>query len=122
VRPVVGGVRDDCVIGDAKGVQLVQQRPYHRVVVDHGVVVGGLPPPRLADACRLGMGAQVHVGGVEPHEERSGGSVLALDEIQAVREDVVVDGLPVFGGRRHFWTRMQTAHVTSAKQFPASAF
>jgi hypothetical protein len=39
------------------------------------------------------MGAQVHVGGVAPDEERRPGLVLAVDEVQGVLQDLVVDGL-----------------------------
>jgi hypothetical protein len=46
------------------------------------------------------VGPQVHVGGVEPDEERRARLVLAVDEVQAVLEDLVVDGLhPLLGQR-----------------------
>ena len=52
----------------------VVERLEHRadvlVVVDHRVVVFALPAARLADALRLGMRAEVHVGEVHPDEER----------------------------------------------------
>ena len=54
----------------------------------------------LAQALRFGVRAQVHVGGVKPHEKRRAGGVLAVDVVQAVLEDVVVDGLhPLLGQR-----------------------
>ena len=52
------------------------------VVVDHRVVVLRLPAPGLPEALRLGVRAEVHVGGVEPHEERRVGRLLALDEVE----------------------------------------
>jgi hypothetical protein len=48
VRAVVGGVDDDRVLGDAELVQLVQDLADVPVVVDHRVVVVGLPPAGLA--------------------------------------------------------------------------
>jgi hypothetical protein len=48
VRPVVGRVDDDRVLCDPELVQLVEQRAHDVVVVDHRVVVGRLPAPRLA--------------------------------------------------------------------------
>ena len=66
VRPVVGAVHDDGVVGDAQLVEQVEQLADVLVVVDHHVVVLGLPAPGLAAALRLGVGAEVHVRGVEP--------------------------------------------------------
>ena len=54
----------------------------------------------LAQALRFGVGAQVHVGGVKPHEKRRAGGVLRVDVVQAVLEDVVVDGLHSLLGQR----------------------
>ena len=48
----------------------VEQVADDVVVVEHRVVVLRLPPPGPARALRLAVGAEVHVGGVEPHEER----------------------------------------------------
>ena len=85
VRAVVGGVDDDGVLGDAEFVEQVEQLPDVAVVVDHRVVVGRLPAPRLAEALRLGVRPEVHVGHVHPDEERGARLVLALDEIEPVR-------------------------------------
>ena len=46
------------------------------VVVDHGVVIGRLPAAGLAQALVLGVREEMHVRGVEPHEERLAGLVL----------------------------------------------
>ena len=83
VRPVVGAVDDDRVLGDAELVDQVEQLADVAVVIDHRVVVLRLPAPGLADAFRLGVGAQVHVRGVHPHEERRPRLVLAPDEVDA---------------------------------------
>ena len=69
MRPVVGAVHDDGVVGDAQVIQLLQQGAHALVMVDHDVVVFRLPAAGLAQALGLGMGAEVHVRGVEPHEE-----------------------------------------------------
>ena len=93
MRAVVGAVDDDGVVGDAQLVQLIEQGAHDVVVVDHGVVVGGLPPPGLAQALRLGVGAEVHVGRVEPDEERRVRVHLAADEILRRGRNLVVDRL-----------------------------
>ena len=100
VRPVVGGVHDERVVGDAELVEQVEQRADEPVVVDHRVVVGRLPAPGLTDALRLRVGAEVHVGGVDPHEERRAVGVLATDEVDRRLGDLVVDGLHALLGQR----------------------
>ncbi len=55
------------------------------VVVDHRVVVFALPAAGLADALRLGVRAEVHVGEIHPEEQRLAGLVLPLDEIHGTR-------------------------------------
>ena len=60
-------------------------------MIDHSVVIRALPAPRLAYALRLGVGAEVHVGGVHPDEERLVGILLPLDKIHSSISDVVVD-------------------------------
>ena len=69
MRTVVGGVHDDGVFGDTQLVEQIQQITDEVVVVEHGVVVLRLPAPGPAHALGFGMGAEVHVGRVEPHEE-----------------------------------------------------
>ena len=81
VRPVVGRVDDDRVLGDPELVELVEQLADDLVVVDHRVVVGRLPAAGLAEALRLRVRAEVHVRGVEPDEERRPGGGLAVDEV-----------------------------------------
>ena len=100
VRAVVGAVDDDRVLGEPELVEQVEELPDDLVVVDHRVVVGGLPAPGLPDALRLRVRAQVHVRGVHPHEERRLGVVLAADEVQRGGRGLVVDGLhPLLGQR-----------------------
>ena len=98
MRPVVGAVHDDGVVGDAQVVQLLQQGAHALIVVDHDVVVFRLPAAGLAQALGLGMGPEVHVRGVEPHEERLIGLGLAVDVFRGRGQDLIVDGLhPLFG-------------------------
>ena len=69
-------------------------------MVDHRVVVRRLPPAGLADALRFRVGAEMHVGGVDPHEERRAVRLLAADEVDRRVGDLVVDGLhPLLGQR-----------------------
>jgi hypothetical protein len=79
VRTVVGPVHDEGVVGDAEVIQSLEDRADIFVVIDHGIVAGALETSRLADALRLGMRAEVHVGEVYPDEERLTGIFLALE-------------------------------------------
>ena len=100
VRAVVRAVHDERVVGDAQLVEQVEQLPDVLVVVDHRVVVRGLPGPGLPEALRLGVRTQVHVGGVHPAEERRAGLVLAADPVLGGGDEVVVAGLhPLLGQR-----------------------
>ena len=100
VRAVVGRVHDEGVVGDAELVEQVEHLADVLVVVDHGVVIGRLPAPGLAQALRLGVREQVHVRGVEPDEERLAGLVLPLDEVLGGGDELVVAGLhPLLGER-----------------------
>ena len=100
MRTVVGGVHDEGVVRDAQLIEHLEDRADILVVVDHGVVVRALPAARLADALRLGVGAEVHVGEVHPDEGRLAGLVLPLDEVHGALGDVVVDRLhPLLGQR-----------------------
>ena len=76
MRAVVGRVHDEGVVGDAELVEIVEHLADVLVVVDHRVVIGRLPAARLPEALGLGVGAEMHVGRVEPDEERLAGVVL----------------------------------------------
>ena len=98
LRAVVRGVDDDGVVGDAQLVDGVEDRAHVLVVVDHDVVIDSLILACLADARRLGVGAEVHVGVIRPQEKRLLGLDLAFDEVLGTGLDVVVDGLhPLLG-------------------------
>ena len=66
----------ESVVGDAELVEQIEHLADVLVVVDHRVVIGRLPAAGLAEALLLGVREEVHVGGVEPHEERLAGVVL----------------------------------------------
>ena len=90
MRAIVGRVHDEGVVGDTKIIQRLEDRADVLVVVDHGVVVRALPTPRLTDALRLRVGAEVHVS--EFTQTKNGLLVfLPLDEIHGSIGDVVVD-------------------------------
>ena len=74
-------------------VEHVEHLPGVTVVVDHRVVVRRLPQPRLAQALRLGVGEDMHVGEVAPREERVARRVLSSDVVDGGVGDLVVDGL-----------------------------
>ena len=93
MRPVVGGVHNNRVVGNPKLVQLVEQRAHDFVVINHRVVVRGLPAPGLAEAFRLRVSHEVHVCGVEPDKERRTRSMLAIDEVEPMLQHLVVDSL-----------------------------
>ena len=69
VGAVVGAVHHDGVIGDAQLIEQVEHLADALIVIDHHVVILRLPAPGTADVLGPGVGAEVHVGGVEPHEE-----------------------------------------------------
>jgi hypothetical protein len=93
VRAVVGAVLHERVVGDAEFVQQVEQLADALVVVDHHVVVLGLPAAGLPAALRLDVCPRVHVRGVVPDEERLAGLVRGLDELLRRCEEFLVAGL-----------------------------
>ena len=88
------------VVGNAQFVQQVKDLADVLVVVDHHVVVFGLPTPGLTDALRLHVGAKVHVGGIDPDEERLAGLMLALNQVNCRGDKFIVNGLHALLGQR----------------------
>ena len=70
VRAVVGRVQDQRVVRNPQFVQQIEQLTDILIVVDHRIVVGRLPPAGLPQAFGFGVREQVHVGRVDPTEER----------------------------------------------------
>ena len=98
VRPVVGGVHDERVVGDAEVVEELEELADPLVVIDHRVVVLGLPAAGLPEARGLGVRPEVHAGRVEPNEEGFAGRVLPLDEVHGAGQELVVHRLhPLLG-------------------------
>lgn len=97
---IVGAVDDHGVLGDTQIVERVKHLADVFVVVDHRVVIPGLPAPGLAHALRFGVGEQMHVGEVQPDEKRRVGTVLTVDEIDAGGGDVIVDSFHPLSGQR----------------------
>ena len=81
-------------------IESVEQVPDDVVVVEHRVVVLRLPTPGPSLARCLHMGAEVHVGRVEPHEPRSLGVLLAAHELQRCVAELLVTGLHALAGQR----------------------
>ena len=97
---VVGGIHDDRVLGDAEIIEHVEQAAHDVVVVEHRVVIRRLPSPGAANTLGLGVRAEVHMGGVEPHKERRVSVVLATDEVHRGVAELFVAGLhPLLGQR-----------------------
>jgi hypothetical protein len=120
VRTVVGRVHDERVVGDAELVEQVEQRADGPVVIDHRVVVWRLPPPGLADAFGLRVGAEMHVRGVDPREERGARSMLAADELGRCVGDLVVDRLhPLLAQRTGILHAVRPLPVCPGMQDPA---
>jgi len=99
MRPVVGAVHDEGVVGDAQLVQQVEQLADVPVVVDHCVVIRGLPAAGLPHTVRLGMGVGVHMGGIHPAEEGLIVGMLARDEILGRVDEFVIAGFHALGGQ-----------------------
>src|SRR4030095_9133498 len=70
------------------------------VVVDHRVVVRGLPASRLSEAPALRVRPEVHVREVHPAEERLAPPVLALDVVACGRRELVVTRLHTLSRKR----------------------
>ena len=98
VRTVVGTVHDDGVVGDAQLVDLVEHGADILVVVDHRVMVRALPASGLAQALGFGVGAEVHVGEVDPDEHRFPGLGLFFDEFGGTGGGIIIDSLHALFG------------------------
>ena len=100
MHTVVGAVDDDRVLGDAEFVEVIQHVADTPIMFDHAVVVLGLPDAGLAEFLGGDVGAEVHPGRVEPHEERGVGFDGVVDEPLGFGDDLVVDRLHALLGER----------------------
>ena len=100
VRTVIGRIHDERVVGDAELVEQVEQLADVLVVVDHGVVIERLVLARPGRGSGLGVGPQMHVGRVDPAEERLAVLVLSLDQVLRRGDELVVARLHALAGER----------------------
>src|SRR5262249_18486739 len=82
---------------------------------DHRVVIGRLPTSSLSQARRLCVGAQMHMGGIDPAEEGLARCMLALDPVLGGTNKLVVAGLHAFLGKGAGIFDLLLAHPTPAR-------
>src|ERR1700680_3721744 len=120
VRTVVGAVHDDGVVGDAEVIELFEEFADDLIVLDHYVMIFGLPATRLANDFGFGVSAEVHMGGVEPNEEGHVRFDLALDKSLSFSDDLVVDRPhPFFAQRTCVDNRLSTVGIGLAVKYTA---
>src|SRR5215468_330760 len=90
VGTVVSAVKEYGVVSNAELVEQVEHLTNVLVVVNHHVMIFGLPASGLTAALRLFVSAQVHVGGVHPNEERFARLLLSFDEVYGRRLELIV--------------------------------
>jgi hypothetical protein len=100
VGPVVGAVHHEGVVRDAEFIEQVQHLTHVLVMVNHCVVVGGLPAARLPQTRRLGVRAEVHVSGIQPAEEGLSFLVLLPDPVLRRSDELIVTSLHSLFGQR----------------------
>ena len=114
MRPIVGAVKNDCVIRDAELIELIQQSADQIVVTHHGVVI----KPLTGQALFLfrGMRPKMHASGVEPNEERLVILRCALNKLLGAVEELKIDRLHAL-----FVERSGIRHATVGKAVDDSA-
>ena len=100
MRPVVSAVHHDRVVGDAQLIEQVEHLADALVVIDHHVVVFRLPAAAAAHILGPGVGAEVHMGGVEPHEEGLSGSHRITDEALGLHQEFIIGRLHALARER----------------------
>ena len=95
VRAIVGGILDDCVVGDAKVIENLEELTDLDVVLDHAV---GVFVVALVAVLRLDVGTKVHAGTVPPTEERFALFVHASDELLGSGDGFLINRLHTFLG------------------------
>ena len=97
---VVGAVHHDRVVGDAELIEQVEHFADAFVVIDHHVVIFRLPAAAAAHILRARVGAEVHVGGVEPHEEGLPRRHRIADEALGFGHKFIIGGFHPLAGER----------------------
>ena len=100
MRPIVGAVHDNGVVGDTQLVDFVEHGADIFVMVDHRIVIRALPASGLTQALGFGMGAKVHVSKIDPDEHRFSGLGLFFDKFGGTGGDIIIDSLHALLGQR----------------------
>ena len=120
VGAVVGAVHHDRVVGDAELIEQVEHLTDAFVVIDHHVVIFRLPAAAAAHILRARVGAEVHVGGVEPHEEGLPRRHRIADEALGFGHKFIICGFhPLAGERSGALDPLATIAVSPAVQHAA---
>src|SRR3954466_14628099 len=98
LRPVVGRVHDNSVVGDSQFFELVEYHPDLLVMDDHAIAIWVLSA--LAEVLFCDMGPKVHSRRVIPKEKRLLLLCLLLHPSQGPIGDLFVDGFHAFLGQR----------------------
>jgi hypothetical protein len=88
---VVRRIHNECIFGETQFIDDIENRAHVLIVVDHRIVIRRLPSAGLTHTLWLGIRADVHVGEVDPAEERLAGLVLTFNEIHCCIRDVVIN-------------------------------
>ena len=93
MRPVVGAVHDDGVVGYFQLIQQVEQFTDVLVMFDHDVVVFRLPAAGLTQDLGFGMGTEMHGDGVKPDKEGFVVLMLAFDKALGRSQELFIHRL-----------------------------
>ena len=116
MRTVVGRIHDEGVFGKVEFIQQIEQSADVPIVVDHGVVIGGLAFACLTDALGFRMRAEMHVGGVDPAEEGLVAFGLSPDVVFGPGHDLVVDRLHALARQRRVRKSCQRRTCTCGQE------
>src|SRR5690554_5630769 len=97
---VVRAVDNNSIIRNAYFVQQVEKHAYLPLVLHHGLMVRGLPAPRLSPYSFRDVSPEMHLCSVEPDEERLFRLMLAFDKIDGCIQKFLVYFFHSFSGQR----------------------
>src|SRR3954447_22312982 len=98
LRPVVGRVHDNGVVGDSQFFELVEYHPDLLVMDDHAIAIRVLSA--LTEVFFCDMGPKMHSRRVIPQEERLLLLCLLLHPFESAVGNLFVDGFHAFLGQR----------------------
>ena len=120
MRTVISAIHDQGVIGNAQLIQQVEHLTDAVVVIDHHIVIFRLPAPSQAEVLRACMGAEVHMGGVEPHEEGFAGGHRIADETLGFGHELLIGRFhPLLGERTSVLDALAAVAIGPAMQHTA---